>query len=429
MTRIRLMVFALVAVVSVAACSEQPADAGADSERAAEIGAVSEDAAAPGTVQIPVFEYDPTWPKPYPNNWTIGNVGALSIDSNDHVWVAHRPASTTGLFERYGLTGEAECCFPAPPVLEIDQAGNVVQAWGPIHERDGTLLGEQVWGPFPDVEWPTNEHGIFVDDQYVWVGSSSPPSQLLKFTRDGTFVMRIGKKQAESINDTENLAGSTQMIVDAETNELFVADGYQNRRVVVFDAESGAYKRHWGAYGNQPPDGPQGGAAIEGGEEYWNHVIHGGKYTPFWLTTGERSQNFATVHCLMMSQDRLVYVCDRFNNRIQVFEPDGTFVKEGAVREETLGAGSVHAVAFSPDEQFLYVADGTNKKIWILRRDNLEVLGSFGSGGRMGGQLMIAHALAVDTQGNVYVGETVDNNRVQRFLFKGMQSVALPTGQ
>ena len=429
MMQYRWMVLALAAVVSMAACSAQPAEPGIDADQAAEPGAVSRQAADPAGGQIPTFEYDATWPKPLPNYWTMGNVGALSIDANDHVWVAQRPATTTGLFERYGLTGEAECCFPAPPVIELDQAGNVVQAWGAIHERDGELLGDQVWGPFPDVEWPTNEHGIFVDDQHVWVGSSSPPSQILKFTRDGTFVMRIGKKEAESINDTQNLAGPTQMIVDADMNELFVADGYRNRRVVVFDAETGAYKRHWGAYGNEPPDGPLGMAAIEGGEEYENFLIQGGKYTPFWLSTGERSQQFATVHCLVMSQDRLVYVCDRFNNRIQVFQSDGTFVMEGVVREETLGSGSVHAVAFSPDEQFLYVADGTNKKIWILRRDDLEVLGSFSSGGRLGGQVMIAHALAVDSKGNVYVGETVDNNRVQRFTFTGMASVSSPTGQ
>ena len=429
MTRFRWMVLAVAAVVSVMACSAQPANPDADSEPAAELGAGAEQAAAPGTVQIPVFEYDPTWPKPLPNYWTLGNIGALAIDSAQHIWVAQRPASTTGLFERYGLTGAAECCFPAPPVIEFDQAGNVVQAWGPIHDTDGTLLGEQVWGPFPDVEWTPNEHGIFVDDQYVWVGSSSPPSQILKFTRDGTFVLRIGTTEAESINDPANMAGPTQMIVDPETNELFVADGYRNRRVVVFDAETGAYKRHWGAYGHAPPDGPQGMAALEGGAEHEALALQGEQYTPLWRSTGERSQHFATVHCLVMSEDRLIYVCDRVNNRIQVFQPDGTFVKEGVVREETLGIGSVHALAFSPDEQFVYVADGTNKKIWILRRDDLEVLGSFSSGGRMGGQVMIAHALTVDEQGNVYVGETVDNNRVQRFNFMGMRSESSPIGR
>jgi hypothetical protein len=387
-------------------------------------------AASPGkasdaaTIRIPAFEYDATWPKPLPHNWTMGNVGAVYVDSRDHVWVLHRPATTTGLFERYGLTGEAECCFPAPPVIELDQAGSVVQAWGPIHGSKGELLGDQVWGPYPDVPWPNGEHGIFADDQYVWLDGFSAPSPLLKFTRAGKFVMRIGKEEGKSSNDTTNLAGPTQMIVDPQTNELFLADGYRNRRVIVFDAQTGAYKRHWGAYGHKPPDVPQGSTAVEGGAEYEEHMLKGGKFTPFWLAgPDKRSQNFATVHCVVMSRDRLLYVCDRNNNRLQVFRPDGTFIKEGAIREQTLGSGSVYAIGFSPDQQFMYVADGTNKKVWILRRDDLKVLGSFGTGGRMGGQLMAAHALATDSKGNVYVGETVDNNRVQRFKFVGMKIV------
>lgn len=353
---------------------------------------------------VPTFQYDPTWPKPLPNNWITGNIGAMAIDSKDHVWVAHRPGTTTSLSERYGLTGEGECCFPAPPVIEFDPAGNVVQAWGPIHDAKGELLGKQTWGPFPDVAWPLSEHGIFVDDNYVWVSSQNPPSQVLKFTRDGKFLMRIGKEEAKSSNDTVNLAGPTQMFVDPKTNEVFIADGYRNRRVIVFDAATSAYKRHWGAYGKRPPDGPLAGTPIEG------------DYDP-----NVRSQQFATVHCAMLSKDGLVYICDRVNNRIQVFRPDGTFVKEGLVAPRTRGFGAVHAIGFSPDQRFLYVADGANKKIWILRRDDLKILGSFGTGGRAGGQLLIAHALAVDSSGNVYVGETIDNNRVQRFKFMGLR--------
>jgi DNA-binding beta-propeller fold protein YncE len=353
--------------------------------------------------EIPIFQYDPTWPKPLPNNWNTGNIGAMVIDAKDHVWVLQRPATTTSLSENYGLTGDGDCCFPAPPVLEIDQAGNLVQSWGPIHDKDGKLIGKQVWGPFPDVEWPLNEHGIFVDDKYVYVDSANAPSQLLKFTRDGKFVRRWGKNEAKSDNDTQNLAGPTQMFVDPKTNELYVADGYRNRRIIVFDAETGAYKRHWGAYGHKPPDTPLGSNPIEG------------NYDP-----NKRSQNFATVHCVVQSKDGMIYVCDRVNDRVQVFKTDGTFVKEGLVGQNAHGFGSVHGLGFSPDQRFLYVADGANKKIWILRRDDLKVLGSFSSGGRLGGEIMIAHTLAVDSKGNVYVGETIDNNRVQRFKFMGM---------
>ena len=358
---------------------------------------------------IPAFEYDPTWPKPLPNNWMTGSIGAMAMDSKNHIWVAQRPGSTTNLSERYGLEGLGECCFPAPPVLEFDPEGNLIQAWGPIHDDQGQLLGDQVWGPHPDVAWPVSEHGLFVDDQdTVWVGSQNDPSQLMRFTRDGTFLMHIGEQEATSSNDPVNLAGPTGIVVDAETNEVFVADGYRNRRVVVFDADTGAYKRHWGAYGKQPPDGPQGGAPVEG------------PYDPDVI-----SEQFATVHCLMMSRDGLLYICDRRNNRIQVFQKDGTFVQE-AVIATSKGFGAVHAIAFSPEaeQRFLYVGDGANKKVWILRRETLETVGSFGRGGRGGGEFLVVHALAVDAEGNVYVGETINNNRVQKFRFVGMRPVA-----
>ena len=217
--------------------------------------------------------------------------------------------------------------------------------------------------------------------------------------------MRIGEGEAMSSSDQSNLAGPTGIVVDPESDELFVADGYRNRRVVVFDAATGAYKRHWGAYGEMPPDGPQGGGPVEG---------------PYDPTV--RSEQFATVHCLMMSDDGLLYVCDRRNNRIQVFQKDGTFVQEAVVATSG-GFGAVHAIAFSPEpeQRFLYVGDGANKKVWILRRETLETVGSFGRGGRGGGEFLVVHALVVDAEGNLYVGETINNNRLQKFRFVGMQ--------
>ena len=361
--------------------------------------------------EVPAFEYDPTWPRPLPNNWVTGNIGALTVDAQDHVWVTQRPGGTTSLSERYGLDGNGECCFPAPPVMEFDTAGNLIQAWGPIHDDKGLLLGKQVWGPYPDVAWPASEHGIFVDyGNSVWVDSQNPPSQLMKFTRDGKFLLRIGQHESKSSNDPMNLAGPTGILVDPKSHEVFVADGYRNRRVFVFDADTGVYKRHWGAYGGKPPDGPQGGSPIEG------------RYDP-----GVRSQQFASVHCLAMSRDGLLYVCDRVNNRIQVFRPDGTFVKEGVIAPQTKGMGSVFGIGFSADkdQRFVYVVDGSNKKVWIVQRDTLTVVGAFGHGGRSGGQLLLAHALAVDSKGNVYVGESFDNNRVQKFRFVGMRPANL----
>lgn len=360
--------------------------------------------------EIPVFEYDPTWPKPLPNNWIYGNIGAMTLDSREHIWVIQRPGSTTNLSERYGLEGIGECCFPAPPVMEFDAAGSLLQSWGPIHDDKGQLLGKQTWGPFPNVDWPLSEHGIYVDHKdTVWVDSQNPPSQVLRFTREGKFLMRIGKGEAKSSNDTENLAGPTGIVVDPRTNEIYIADGYRNRRVIVFDADTGAYKRHWGAYGKRPPDGPQGGTPIEG------------PYDP-----KIRSQNFATVHCLMMSRDNLLYVCDRVNNRIQVFRTDGAYVNETVVAHSA-GFGAVHAIGFSPDPQqrFLYVADAANKKVRILQRSTLKELGSFGTGGRGGGQMLVIHAIAVDSKGNMYLGETINNNRVQKFKFVGMRPASI----
>ena len=380
--------------------------------------------------RIPAFEYDPTWPKTLPNNWVTGEIGAMTVDSKDHIWVLQRPSSTLNLSERYGLEGIGECCFPAPPVMEFDMAGNLVQAWGPIHgdgdkgqvnaEARGLgppgpwLLGKQVWGPFPEIGqavWPGHEHGILVDyKDNVWVGDAFSPSHILKFTRDGQkLIMQLGRGGAEegkSNADTTHFAGPTGIVVDPSTNEVFVADGYRNRRVIVFDADTGAYKRMWGAYGNRPED-PQGSNPIEG------------KYDP-----NVRSRQFATAHCLMMSVDRLLYVCDRINNRVQVFRTDGTFVKEGVVAPQSRGFGAVHALGFSSDkdQRFVYVGDGANKHVWILQRDDLRVVGSFGHGGRNGGQFEVIHALTVDSKGNVYVGETRNMNRVQKFKFMGLRS-------
>ena len=364
-----------------------------------------------GSGGIPTFEYDPTWPKPLPNNWIVGNIGAMTLDAQDHIWVAQRPGGTTNLSERYGIEGIGDCCFPAPPVMEFDQAGNLLQSWGPIHDDEGQLLGKQVWGPHPEIEWPTGEHGIFVDHRgNVWVGNMQDPSQILKFTRDGKrLLLRIGKREAASSNDTTALAGTTGLWVDPNTNELYAADGYRNRRVIVFDADTGAYKRHWGAYGKKPADGPQGGSPVEG--DYIETIRRNPNF---------KSQQFASVHDVSLSKDGMVYVSDRVNNRIQVFKTDGTYVNE--LRVSTGGGfGAAFALAFSPDERFIYLADGQNKKVHIIQRSDMRVVGAFGTGGRGGGQFLVLHDIVVDSQGNIYTGETVNNNRLQKFRFTGMR--------
>ncbi len=228
---------------------------------------------------------------------------------------------------------------------------------------------------------------------------------ILKFTQNGKFLMQIGKPgQSKGSNDTENVKGAAKMFVDPKTDELIVADGYGNHRVIVFDAETGKYKRHWGAYGNKPDDTPLG------------------RYKP----DDPPAQQFRNpVHCAELSHDGLLYVCDRPNDRIQVFKPDGTFVKEVFIAKNTLGDGSVWDIAFSkdPQQKYMFLADGANEKIYIIQRENMEILTSFGDGGRQPGQFYAVHSIATDSKGNIFTTETYRGQRVQKFMYKGLAPV------
>ena len=338
-----------------------------------------------GQADAAAFQFDATWPKPLPDNWTLGNVVGVAVDARDHIWVVHRPGSLNlqerGADETPPL---AECCRPAPPIIEFDQAGDVVNAWG---------------GPGDGYEWPESEHGIFIDHlDNVWLaGSGGNDAQVLKFTRAGEFLLQIGRQgRGEGSNDLANFGQPAEIDVDPETNEVYIADGYGNRRVAVFDADTGEYKRHWGAYGNRPTD-----------DAY--------TYDP----DAPLSQQFGRpVHCATLSDDGLVYVCDRVNDRIQVFRKDGTFLNEVVIAGRTRGFGSAFDVDFSPDsdQRILYNIDGMNQKVWLIERSSLDILGSFGFGGHMAGGFTAAHSLAVDSSGNIYVGETLEGKRVQRFV-------------
>ena len=364
---------------------------------------------------MPTFKYDPDWPKPLPNGWTTGVIGAIYVTKDDHIWLATRPSAVTASTETYHTDGLGDCCAPAPPVMEFDIAGNVVQAWGPIHMTDPKTRQQVLFGkqPAPAVSvdvWPSSEHAMFVDYKgNVWISSQSPPSQLLKFTHDGKFIKRFGTQEASSSADTANFAGPTGVYVDPQTNEAYVSDGYRNRRVIVFDADTGAFKRMWGAYGKQPKDPQQKDA----------------------FGSDRMTDQFSVTHCVVPTNDGLLYICDRVNGRVQVFKKDGTYVREVVLGEppkpsDTIHLGTAWGVAFSPDKDqtYMYVADGTNKKIWIVRRADMKVLGTFGHGGRQGGEFETIHCLAVDSHGNIYAGETLSGNRVQRFLFTGMRPVS-----
>jgi DNA-binding beta-propeller fold protein YncE len=350
-------------------------------------------AAQSGGVQAPRFEVDPLWPQPLPNHWILGNTIGVSVDNEDHVWIIHRGASLEAK-EVYATANPpaAECCRPAPPVLEFDSAGKLLHAWG---------------GPGEGYDWPDSNHGITVDYKgNVWIGGNGRGNnQVLKFTQEGKFLLQIGKPNAsKGSNDTANLNMPAKTFVDRRTNELYVADGYGNKRVIVFDADTGQYKRHWGAYGKMPDDA---------------------RLPPYNPNDPPAPQFRNPVHCADLSNDGLLYVCDRVNNRIQVFRPDGTFVKEQFIAKNTLGDGAVWDVAFSrdPEQRYLYLADGANEKVYILLRDTLEILTSFGDGGRQPGQFYAVHSIATDSKGNIYTTETYRGQRVQKFVYKGLAPV------
>jgi DNA-binding beta-propeller fold protein YncE len=342
--------------------------------------------------QAPIFEVDPFWPKPLPNHWVMGSTIGLSVDANDHVWVIHRPGTVEDNFKAADTTPQIGiCCKVAPPVLEFDQAGTLVSSWG---------------GPGAGYEWPVSNHGITVDAKgNVWIGGNdNTDTQILKFTKAGKFLLQIGKHGVHNgSNDVENLWRAAKIFHEPDANEIYVADGYGNRRVIVFDADTGKYKRHWGAYGAKPDD------------------IKVPDYSP----SAPPSKHFNTVHCANVSKDGFVYVCDRVNDRVQVFRKDGTFVKEAFFEKNTLRSGSVWDMTFSRDPQqtYIYIANGVNEHVSVVLRSTLEVLTTFGDGGRQPGQFFGVHNLDTDSKGNLYATETYTGARVQRFIFKGVGPV------
>ena len=366
--------------------------------------------AAQGEQPAPTYQVDPMWPKPLPNRWIVGAIAGVAVDARDHVWIVHRPGTLQ--------PNETRSIWrAAPPVLEFDAEGNLVSSWG---------------GPGTGYEWPDLEHGIYVDHQdNVWLGGGGEKdAQLLKFTRQGTFLLQIGRKGRNTgSNDTRNLGGAANMVVDAEANELYVADGYVNHRVIVFDATTGAYKRHWGAYGKRPDDAllhAGRGTIAESVQRRGAEREQTQQYDP-----ASPSPQFRIVHAVRIAHDGLVYVCDRTNDRIQVFRKDGTFVAEKFIARQTLGSGSVWDIGFSTDSEqtYLIVPDGTNQQVYVLHRQTLEVVSGFGQGGHWAGQFYGAHNLAIDSKGNLFIGETYEGKRVQKFSYRGMGPAQAPLVQ
>jgi DNA-binding beta-propeller fold protein YncE len=337
---------------------------------------------------IPAFEVDAGWPT-LPNNWIMGDPASVTVDRHDNIWVIQRPRTLPR--ERWSQA--------APPVLEFDKDGKFIRAWG---------------GPSESYEWPDNEHLIYVDyKDRVWIAGNNPSAQvklttrsddmLLQFSTEGRFIRQFGHRDSNKGNgDTANVNGPAEMVVYEKTNEAFIADGYGNQRVLVIDADTGAFKRMWGAFGNAPT-----------------------KLSPAPKRTfdGPGPEQFGTVHSIKISNDGLVYIGDRGNSRIQVFTLDGKFVKQGFVSRSLKSSSTTGGLAFSADtrQQFIYSADQGNGHVHIVDRQTLEEAGSFGEEGKAPGDFHAVHHLATDSKGNLYTVEVQGGSRVQRFIFKGLK--------
>lgn len=369
---------------------------------------------AQGRGAAPAYRVDPLWPMPLPNHWVWGSITGIAVDAQDHLWVTHRGGDSLEANEKgMMLTPPTSsiCCTAAPFVVELDATGKVVSSFG---------------GPGQGYNWPQSPGGLAVDGKgNVWItaaglvpappapggrggGAAAPTApadaHVLKFSKSGGFLLQIGKPGQTTGDDALNKPSA--VAVDTAANEVYIADT-GNRRIAVFDSESGKFKRAWGAYGEKPGADP-------------------GAYDP----NAPAARQFRDVTCVDLSKDGMVYVCDRTSNRIQVFQKDGKFVKEGVVSKNTLGSvvtgqfgvvssfGSAWDVAFSSDAQqrYLFVADGQDKNVRILDRNSLQQVGTIGEGGRQPGRFLAVGSIAVDSKGNVYTGEQHHGKRVQKFV-------------
>jgi DNA-binding beta-propeller fold protein YncE len=371
---------------------------------------VAAQAPAAASHEVPKFEVDQSWPK-IPNGWVLGQVSSAACDDQGNIWVLQRP-STVRPGQKTG-----------PPVMVFDQAGNYIKGWG---------------GPGDGYDWPQTEHGIFVDYKgFVWIGGSGNDDQILKFTKDGKFVMQIGHGGKKKTNqDTEDFWEPADVFVYPKTNELFVADGYRNKRIIVLDADTGAFKRMWGAFGNVPTDdaAPAGGEGADGGGRGRGrggpdlNRIPAKDLDP----TDQGPPQFNLVHGVKVSNDGLVYVSDRGGKRVQVFTIDGKYQTQIWIDRwcETVGQGcgngqTAASTAFSADpaQRFLYVASRSPARIWIYDRKTLQPLDSFGRPGVAPGEFYVLHHMTTDAKGNLYTSEVEDGKRIQKFVFKGLVRV------
>lgn len=357
---------------------------------------------------IPRFQVDAAWPE-MPDGIMLGQVPGLAIDSKDNVWIAQRPNSLS--FSDNGLAQSppiAVCCKPAPPVMQFAGAGALLNAWG------GPEFAPSIDGM---TQWPSVVHGLEVDaDDNVWIaGNGDDDHVVLNFTPKGEFIRAIGRRGASGGNyDRGTLGGPADIAHDPVTGETLIADGYINKRIIGFD-EEGAFTRFWGAYA-AIPDAETREGAFDQSQASSN--ADGG--------ANPESTSFGDiVHCVVKGPDGRIYVCDRRNNRLQVFATDtdgqATFVQDIVIAPSTGGTRTASDVAFSPDGVFMYVADMMNGQVWILDAKSYEILGALGRNGRYPGQFIWLHSVAIDSAGNLYTTEVGTGRRVQKFLFQGIR--------
>lgn len=369
-------------------------------------------------VPVPTFKVDTSWPK-LPEDMILGQIPGLSVDKDDNIWILTRPNSLNpteiGLDQDPPIT--VACCKAPPHVLQFDQQGNLLRSWGgpALAPGESTVTGSgRDAVEEGDEQWPANVHGLYVDDDMtVWLGGNGNGDHVvLNFTADGEYIRQIGRRQSTEGNASQQYLGNPADIA-SNGESVLVADGYINKRIIEFAEDDLSFAQLWGAYG----ENPDGGTRDEPFDQSQATSTGDGGANPESTSFGD------IVHCVVRGPDDTVYVCDRRNNRLQLFREtsDGIeFVEDIVIAPETGGTRTASDVAFSPDGKYVYVADMMNGRVWILLRKTHEILGSFGRNGRYPGQFIWLHSVDVDSDGNVYTTEVNTGRRVQKFVFTGM---------